>query len=173
MSHNTNTLFWIITGAVVVLGVFLLINNSQSNSLSRIGNRFGSAWSNQRNYEEEQYMPLERSAYKDYYLENSNRYYCRVNGNVDEKYEIKAEVLNMYVDNEQVGKYEWILTNVGNDDIYNFGVYLNIYDCEDNQLISNAWWGEERFEAGREIYLTTWGGVAKTNRWNYYVEISF
>ena len=27
MSSNTNTLFWVITGAVVVLGVFLLVNN--------------------------------------------------------------------------------------------------------------------------------------------------
>ena len=40
MSNNTNTLFWVITGAVIVLGVFLLINNSQTESLSNINNKY-------------------------------------------------------------------------------------------------------------------------------------
>ena len=40
MSSNTNTLFWVITGAVVVLGVFLLVNNSQSDTLNSVGNKF-------------------------------------------------------------------------------------------------------------------------------------
>lgn len=44
MSENTNTLFWVITGAVIVLAVFLLINNSQSNTLNKIDNKFDNLW---------------------------------------------------------------------------------------------------------------------------------
>lgn len=40
MSNNTNTLFWIITGAVIVLSAFLLINTSSKNSLTKISNKF-------------------------------------------------------------------------------------------------------------------------------------
>jgi Ran GTPase-activating protein (RanGAP) involved in mRNA processing and transport len=42
LSSNTNTLFWVITGAVIVLAVFLLINNSQSDTLARISDKFSS-----------------------------------------------------------------------------------------------------------------------------------
>ena len=42
MSSNTNTLFWVITGAVIVLAVFLLINTSQSDTLTRISDKFNS-----------------------------------------------------------------------------------------------------------------------------------
>ena len=44
MSENTNTLFWVITGAVIVLAVFLLINTSSNNSLSTINDTFSSYW---------------------------------------------------------------------------------------------------------------------------------
>lgn len=44
MSNNTNTLFWVITGAVIVLAVFILINNSQSNSINKINNKFDAMW---------------------------------------------------------------------------------------------------------------------------------
>ena len=40
MSNNTNTLFWVITGAVVVLSVFLLIKNNEEDSLNRINDKF-------------------------------------------------------------------------------------------------------------------------------------
>lgn len=44
MSNNTNTLFLIITGAVVILGVFLLINTSQSDTLNSVENKFSSLY---------------------------------------------------------------------------------------------------------------------------------
>ena len=46
MSNNTNTLFWVITGAVVVLSVFLLIKNNEEDSLNRINDKFNNVAQN-------------------------------------------------------------------------------------------------------------------------------
>jgi len=51
LSSNTNTLFWVITGAVVVLSVFLLINTSQNNTISRMNNKFSGIYKKQVNAE--------------------------------------------------------------------------------------------------------------------------
>ena len=40
MSENTNTLFWVITGAVIVLAVFLLIQSNVGNTITEIFNHF-------------------------------------------------------------------------------------------------------------------------------------
>ena len=53
MSSNTNTLFWVITGAVVVLGIFLLTNNSSNESLSTISNKFDGIYNEQISYSNE------------------------------------------------------------------------------------------------------------------------
>ena len=41
MSNNTNTLFWVITGAVVVLSTFLLFQNGGNETLSKVTGTFG------------------------------------------------------------------------------------------------------------------------------------
>ena len=41
MSNNTNTLFWVITGAVVVLSTFLLFQNGGNETLSKVTSTFG------------------------------------------------------------------------------------------------------------------------------------
>ena len=40
MSENTNTLFWVITGAVIVLAVFLLIQTNVGSTITNIFNHF-------------------------------------------------------------------------------------------------------------------------------------
>jgi len=40
MSENTNTLFWVITGAVVVLGLFLLIQGNIGTTITGIFDHF-------------------------------------------------------------------------------------------------------------------------------------
>ena len=40
MSENTNTLFWVITGAVIVLAVFLLIQNNVGDTITDIFTHF-------------------------------------------------------------------------------------------------------------------------------------
>lgn len=42
MSDNTNTLFWIITGAVIVLAVFTLINTNVTTAITSIFTHFNS-----------------------------------------------------------------------------------------------------------------------------------
>lgn len=67
MSSNTNTLFWVITGAVIVLSVFLLVNTSQNNMVSKINDKFSGIYKRQANAEvlkkhynhEENYQDLE------------------------------------------------------------------------------------------------------------------
>ena len=45
MSSNTNTLFWVITGAVVVLGVFLLVSGAKEGAVTNASNKFSTAFS--------------------------------------------------------------------------------------------------------------------------------
>lgn len=40
MSENTNTLFWIITGAVIVVAIFTLLQNNITDSISGIFDHF-------------------------------------------------------------------------------------------------------------------------------------
>lgn len=40
MSENTNTLFWVITGAVIVVALFLLIQGNIDNTIDGIFNHF-------------------------------------------------------------------------------------------------------------------------------------
>ncbi len=40
MSENTNTLFWIITGAVIVVGIFALLQTNISDSITAIFEHF-------------------------------------------------------------------------------------------------------------------------------------
>jgi hypothetical protein len=42
MSENTNSMFWIICGAVIVLGIFLLLNGSMDSTITGIFNHFKS-----------------------------------------------------------------------------------------------------------------------------------
>ena len=73
MSENTNTLFWVITGAVIVLAVFSLINGSQSNKLPKIFDKFNNY------YEEATYEDTnesnDRQACKNYAITKDNGLY--------------------------------------------------------------------------------------------------
>ena len=40
MSENTNTLFWVITGAVIILAVFLLIQGNVGDTITGIFDHF-------------------------------------------------------------------------------------------------------------------------------------
>ncbi len=40
MSENTNTLFWVITGAVIILAVFLLIQSNVGDTITGIFDHF-------------------------------------------------------------------------------------------------------------------------------------
>ena len=44
MSDNTNTLFWVICGAIVVIAIYLLINTNITSSIDGIFSHFNSLW---------------------------------------------------------------------------------------------------------------------------------
>lgn len=44
MSDNTNTLFWVICGAIVVIAIYLLINTNITSSINGIFDHFNNLW---------------------------------------------------------------------------------------------------------------------------------
>lgn len=44
MSDNTNTLFWVICGAIVVIAIYLLINTNITTSIDGIFSHFNNLW---------------------------------------------------------------------------------------------------------------------------------
>ncbi len=67
MSSNTNNLFWIITGAVIVIGIFLLVSNSNNHAIKNIfdnmDNYFGNRIGNGDNNDEEEPEPINYEQY--------------------------------------------------------------------------------------------------------------
>ncbi len=61
MSNNTNSLFWIITGAVIVLAAFLVISSTNNNTISKIfddfSNHFFDKLSDSENEDPEEEIP--------------------------------------------------------------------------------------------------------------------
>lgn len=53
MSNNTNSLFWIITGAVIVLAAFLLISATNNNTIDKIFDNFSGYFSKEISTDEE------------------------------------------------------------------------------------------------------------------------
>lgn len=162
MSHNTNTLFWIITGAVVVLGIFLLIS-TQGDTGSRIAGKFNSLWTGEE-YDGEDYS----SYFNDDVDSNFHRYVQSCGSNLTNIDGYRIEVHDYY-DNEAGGSYiRWIITNK-NDTISNKYLYLYFYDCASNNEILSAGWPLDTVPANQTIRLTTWGG-SLFGDFSYYIK---
>ena len=71
MSKNTNTLFWVITGAVIVIGLFLIINSFNNDSIKKATGKISSVFQNavKKSDEEELNNPTN---IKKYYGHNEN-----------------------------------------------------------------------------------------------------
>ena len=69
MSSNTNTLFWVITGAVIVLAIFTLLTGLKDDSLPRIFNTIDNKWSSQN----------KNNSNDNGYDIGSNKFYCGSN----------------------------------------------------------------------------------------------
>lgn len=170
MSNNTNTLFWVITGAVIVLAGFMFVNSLNDGAITNITHKFSSLWTNEEL--DDYYSPIERVVYKDYYKENSNRFYCRKNGEQIEKDGIHVEVLNMQVYDDGRAGFKWILTNKSGKVHNRIQFNLLLYDCETNYVINNIGWMEDRFEINEKIDLTT-SMNAPTREWQYYIDVEY
>ena len=71
MSKNTNTLFWVITGAVIVISLFLIINSFNNDSIKKATGKISSVFQNtvKKSDEEELNNPTN---IKKYYGHNEN-----------------------------------------------------------------------------------------------------
>ena len=93
MSNNTNSLFWIITGAVVILSSFILVNTSKESFFTKASEKFSGLFNNQagiktvNNNEEnnliEEKVDEEDSELKRYYGHEPNYKSLKI---TDEKY---------------------------------------------------------------------------------------
>ena len=163
MSSNTNTLFWVITGAVIVLAVFLLINSGQNNNLNKINNKFDSLWTG------EEYEQIISEDDK-YYNDNSNRNYCN-KGNKAELNGVKVRIKNFKVEDSGETNFTWVINNNSGQAYYNVYIKIEIYECGTNNLMQSVWWPEDILDIDEEINLWT-NSHFDPSDWNYYIKLA-
>lgn len=155
MSENTNTLFWFITGAVIVLGVFLLINTSQNSNLNNITNKFDSLFTGD-NYEQ-----IEQEDYSIYFKnddsikENYKEIFaCGSKTEVVDGY--KVGVHDYYDRGKEGSLIRWIITNT-NETIKNGAIFISFLNCSNNEQVSSAYWSLNDIKPNETITLWTHG----------------
>ena len=170
MSSNTNTLFWVITGAVVVLGIFLLTNNSSDNSIKTITNKFDGIYNEQvskldntendtnediiggkedePSIEEEVIAPLLISDMNklEEFMKVSDKPYCKDHQVLDSRFDVefgyyKDDVLKFSVLNKSGGTLRNVRVNV------------DLYDCETDEQILGCFVTEDYFYSND---ISTW-----------------
>lgn len=175
MSSNTNTLFWVITGAVIVLAVFLLMSN-ENNQLEGITNKFSSLFVAEKQEEDEKIE--EESLIEDY-----SKYFV-TSMNLGSNY-TKIEPCGanyVVVDGYKIGAHE-IYEDLATDDImarfmaFNDNDYkadgtieLQVYECGTDRKIFNSVVSFFFLNAhGRtDLSINTGGGFSENSK--YYLK---
>ena len=154
MSNNTNTLFLVITGAVIILSVFLLINHN-TNSLNRVESSVSNLYDN----EDFIYEPPK----------GAKIYTCGSNELVKDNIQVN---IKKFIDlgNNDV-EIEWTAKNLSNETITNKYLNMNIYNCEDNSIVLMAAMYFDEFHAGDTWFIYTSGGKP-IDYFKYYIELS-
>lgn len=153
MSNNTNTLFWVITGAVVVLSVVLLIKNNEEDSLNRINNKFNDVAQNQIN----------NSGGNDYYFD---RFSCGSSQVSVDGYDV---YVTEYHDNGFDESYFfWHVVNNNTEYDYDNLLRVSIYTCNTNDLVFNVDWPIDLSPPQETTYISSSGPTIKGD-WEYYV----
>lgn len=176
MSSNTNTLFWVITGAVIVLAVFLLMSN-ENNQLEGITNKFSSLFVAEKQEEDEK-IEEEESLIEDY-----SKYFV-TSMNLGSNY-TKIEPCGanyVVVDGYKIGAHE-IYEDLATDDImarfmaFNDNDYkadgtieLQVYECGTDRKIFNSVVSLFFLNAhGRtDLSINTGGGFSENSK--YYLK---
>lgn len=153
MSNNTNTLFWVITGAVIVLGVFLLIQTNQDDSLNRINNKFNEVASSKIN----------NSGGTNYYIDRNScgRSEASVGG-------FDVFVTGFYDNGYDAAYYNWHIVNNNTEYDSNKDLVVTIYTCETNEYVSSVNWAIENIPPMQTIHIKSYCPTIRGN-WDYYV----
>ena len=150
MSSNTNTLFWVITGAVIVLAIYGLVNVNKDN-INNMTNKFDA-------YFEEIKEESERD-YDSEYNKNSNVIYKKINY-------MRVDEINNTIE------FEYRMKNISNRVLFARIYYLYIKDSETNNVIF-----EQRITTGillkdKERTKVINGIYNKPEgKWKYYLEL--
>jgi len=168
MSSNTNTLFWVITGAVIVLGVFLLINTSQDSNLKNITNKFDSLFTG------EKYENVDPEDYSDYFKDDHSveEHYkeifaCGLRTETVDGY--KVGIHDYYDRGDNTSLIRWIIENT-NDTVKNGAIHVSFLNCSNNQEVTSAYWRLEDIGANETISLWTHGSNIHQN-FEYYIKV--
>ena len=153
MSNNTNTLFWVITGAVVVLSVFLLIKNNEEDSLNRINDKFNNVAQSQIN----------NSGGDEYYID---RFSCGASQVSVDGYDV---YVTEYHDNGYDSSYFfWHIVNNNTEYDYDNFLHITIYTCNTNEAVMEVDWPIDFSPPQETTYISSSGGTIRGN-WEYYV----
>ena len=174
MSNNTNTLFWVITGAVVVLGVFLLTNNSSKESINTLSNKFDGIYNeqvskldntendtNEDNIDEnvpsteEEQIPEKTQEEIDLeeYMKQSSRYYCKPPVSTDSRLKFKM----VYANSNQIA---YNVTNISDEDLINPWIMLVAYNCNNGNAVKHCALSLKEFKAGQSgTYICSGGSL--------------
>jgi len=110
MSNNTNTLFWVITGAVIVLGIFLLVNGTSNETIGDINNKFSSMFKKDSNnlIIDNDKQNFSKEILEQYYSHVDNYESIKVNKESDFSFDASTGTITEYlgVDREVVIPFE-------------------------------------------------------------------
>ena len=138
MSSNTNILFWVITGAVIVLAVFLLVNTNVGNTITNIFDKFSST------FEDSTYIDTneenDRKACKNYAITHD---------------ELFGTVNYLKVD-ESTGRTDirYYFKNVS-DKTISGTLYFRIYKCGSEEEVHIGYWILDNLQPNEEFSLFT------------------
>ena len=189
MSSNTNTLFWVIAGAVVILGVFLLTNNSSDNTVNTIANRFDGIYNEQlsksnekdsiskeeskdNNLEEENVPSTEEVIPEktqeeidlEEYMKQSTRYYCRPPVSTDNRLKFKM----VYANDNRIA---YNVTNISDEDLVEPWIMLVAYNCNTGKAVKHCALSLNEFKAGQSgTYICSGGSLGAD--YEYYAVFS-
>ena len=175
MSSNTNTLFWVITGAVVVLGIFLLTNNSSSDSMSTISNKFDGIYKEQvskfeeTSDKEDNESDIEEGIEEDIEIPDNNLFLTEEEIREHEEY-LKKSTMD-YCKKPTINMEGFVVKHVSTDindfvvdiynnrssDILNFKVRVKLYTCSDDQEFKSCVFNTQRIKAGSSYRFTCAG----------------
>jgi len=170
MSSNTNTLFWVITGAVIVLAVFLLINTSQSDTLTRISDKFNSiaveqGIENTETTEEEPY-PYELTPLASNYIPLNA---CGPKSATIEGYKVQVYDAYHTTDGYVRIRSRYFITNT-NETTSNKRLMIHFVECGTDRVVSTAYNLLYDLAPGQTVQPDSIGNSDKTIT-DYYIKV--
>ena len=170
MSSNTNTLFWVITGAVIVLAVFLLINTSQSDTLTRISDKFNSIAVEQgiENIEttEEESYPYELTPLVSNYIPLNA---CGPKSATIEGYKVQVYDAYHTTDGYVRIRSRYFITNT-NETTSNKRLMIHFVECGTDRVVSTAYNLLYNLAPGQTVQPDSTGNSDKTIT-DYYIKV--